>query len=90
VVVSVQAEGDEIHVAVSDEGIGIPAEALPHIFERFFRVDSSDRREIMGTGLGLSICREIITAHGGRIWTESEERVGSTFWFTLPSHELQK
>jgi PAS domain S-box-containing protein len=90
VVVSVQAEGDEIHVAVSDEGIGIPAEALLHIFERFFRVDSSDRREIMGTGLGLSICREIITAHGGCIWAESEEGVGSTFWFTLPSHELQK
>jgi PAS domain S-box-containing protein len=80
-------DGRWVVVSVSDEGLGIPKEAVPHLFERFFRVDSSDRREIKGTGLGLAICQEIVTAHGGRIWAESKEGVGSTFWFTLPSYE---
>jgi PAS domain S-box-containing protein len=79
-------DGRWVVVSVSDEGLGIPKEAMSHLFERFFRVDSSDRREIKGAGLGLAICQEIITVHGGRIWAESEEGVGSTFWFTLPSH----
>ena len=82
--------GRWVVVSVSDEGLGIPKEAMPHLFERFFRVDSSDRREVKGTGLGLAICREIVTAHGGSIWAESQEGVGSTFWFTLPSDESQK
>jgi CheY-like chemotaxis protein len=84
VAVSVQAEGDEIHVAVSDEGVGIPAEAMPHLFEKFFRVDSSDRREIQGTGLGLAICKGIVEAHRGRIWTESQVGTGTTVIFSLP------
>jgi PAS domain S-box-containing protein len=79
-------DGRWVVVSVSDEGLGIPEKALPHIFERFFRVDSSDRREIKGTGLGLAICKEIVQAHGGHIWVESEEGVGSTFRFTLPSN----
>jgi two-component system sensor histidine kinase VicK len=83
-------DGRWVVVSVSDEGLGIPEEAVSHLFERFFRVDSSDRREIKGTGLGLAICHEIVTAHGGRIWAESEEGVGSTFWFTLPSYGLQQ
>jgi PAS domain S-box-containing protein len=83
-------DGRWVVVSVSDEGLGIPKDAMPHLFERFFRVDSSDRREIKGTGLGLAICKEIVKAHGGRIWAESEEGVGSTFSFTLPSYELQK
>ncbi len=84
VTVSVQVEGDEVCVAVSDEGIGIPVEALPHLFEKFFRVDSSDRREIQGTGLGLAICKGIVEAHQGRIWAESQEGVGTTITFSLP------
>ena len=84
VAVAVQAEGDEIHVAVSDEGIGIPAEALPQIFERFFRVGSSDRRAIQGTGLGLAICKQIIEAHRGYIWAESQTGRGTTVTFSLP------
>jgi CheY-like chemotaxis protein/two-component sensor histidine kinase len=89
VAVSVQAEGGEIHAAVSDEGIGIPAEALPHLFERFFRVDSSDRREIGGTGLGLAICREIVEAHGGRIWAESPSTLRQSSGQALPFDSAQ-
>jgi two-component system phosphate regulon sensor histidine kinase PhoR len=67
---------------VQDSGIGIPSESLPRIFERFYRVDSS--RSGSGTGLGLSISRHIVEAHGGKIWAESEEGRGSTFYFLLP------
>lgn len=74
-----------VEVAVRDFGLGIPDEAQSQLFSKFYRVDNSDRREIGGTGLGLAISREIIEAHGGKIWVDSELGRGSTFTFTLPT-----
>ncbi|MBI2334139.1 MAG: PAS domain-containing protein [Chloroflexi bacterium] len=71
-----------VRCAVRDTGVGIPAESLSRIFERFYRVDSS--RTGSGTGLGLSISKHIVEAHGGRIWVESEEGRGSVFYFEIP------
>jgi signal transduction histidine kinase len=68
---------------VTDSGIGIPASALPYVFDKFYRVKSAATREIEGTGLGLAITKSIIEAHGGRIWVESQEGRGSTFGFDL-------
>jgi signal transduction histidine kinase len=76
---------DRLEVSVQDKGLGIPAEALPNVFEKFFRVSSPRHRGIRGAGLGLAICRRIVEAHGGRIWAESEgEGRGARFTFTLP------
>jgi PAS domain S-box-containing protein len=74
-----------IEVAVRDHGVGIPPEALPQLFQRFYRVERADSRQIGGTGLGLAICREVVEAHGGRIWAESAgPGLGATFTFSLP------
>ena len=79
-----QANGQVI-VNVQDHGLGLPPEALPRLFEKFYRVDNSDRRSITGTGLGLAISRKIVDAHGGRIWAESAGLgQGSCFSFSLP------
>ncbi len=75
-------EGAWIVLSVSDTGAGIPAEDLPRIFERFYKADRS--RSNSGTGLGLAIAKHVVQAHGGRIWAESTEGEGSTFYFTLP------
>lgn len=76
--------GDEVIIYVADEGVGIPQHELPHIFERFYRVDSSLRRGTAGTGLGLFLCKAIVEAHNGRIWARSEEGKGTTFFVALP------
>ncbi|MBI4491539.1 MAG: PAS domain S-box protein [Chloroflexi bacterium] len=74
-----------MEIAVRDHGLGLPPEALPHLFQKFFRVDNSDRRAIAGTGLGLAIARKIVEAHGGRIRAESAGLgQGACFSFTLP------
>jgi PAS domain S-box-containing protein len=89
--VVIDVQGDDAHVVVSvaDSGIGIPAEDIPHLFQKFYRVDNTDTREIGGTGLGLYLCRRLVEAMGGRIWVDSEYKKGSTFSVELPrlSHE---
>jgi histidine kinase len=81
---SKQRDG-EVEVSIRDTGIGIPAEHLPHIFTRFYRVEKSRSRAGGGSGIGLTIARHLVTAHGGRIWVESlGAGKGSTFTFTLP------
>ncbi|MFL5750270.1 MAG: sensor histidine kinase [Chloroflexota bacterium] len=83
VAVRVRDEGTELVVSVEDHGVGIPRADQARIFERFYKVDRARVRG-GGTGLGLSIARNVLLQHGGRIWVESEEGVGSTFSFALP------
>jgi two-component system phosphate regulon sensor histidine kinase PhoR len=79
-------DGENVQFSVKDTGIGIPASDLSRVFERFYKVDRARARvagEIRGTGLGLAIAKHIVEAHGGKIWVESAEGRGSTFFFTL-------
>ncbi len=79
------APGDWMLLTVTDTGIGIPAEDLPRIFERFYKVDRARTRNASGTGLGLAIAKHLIEGHGGSIWATSTEGAGSTFFFaSLP------
>ncbi len=71
-------------VCINDTGIGIPAQELPRIFERFYKVDRSRNRHAGGTGLGLAIAKHLVEGHGGRLWARSVEGQGSTFYFSLP------
>lgn len=82
-------EDDFAFVYVSDQGIGIAAEEQERIFERFYRVDNSLRRETQGTGLGLYLARSIVEAHGGKIWVKSQVGRGARFMFTLPLSRRQ-
>ncbi|HVM73103.1 MAG TPA: ATP-binding protein [Anaerolineales bacterium] len=82
VVLAAQTEAGFVRFSVRDSGVGIPADDLERIFERFYKADRA--RSGGGTGLGLSISRHLVEAHGGRIWAESTEGAGSTFYFTIP------
>ena len=82
--VRVWREGDTARLSVSDEGIGIPAADLPHIFDRFHRGTNVNDRRFAGMGLGLYICRGIVEQHNGRIWATSEPGRGTTFEVALP------
>jgi PAS domain S-box-containing protein len=82
VTLTVQVRDEDVVVSVHDDGPGIPADMLPHIFDRFWHARRTARTR--GTGLGLSIAKAIVDAHGGRIWVETAEGEGSTFSFTVP------
>jgi len=90
--VDVSAEYREgyIVVRVADSGIGIPPEDLPHVFDRFYRVQRPETEDIEGTGLGLSIVKSIVEKHGGRVWVESRLGEGTTFTLLLPTMEQQE
>lgn len=84
--ITIGLAGDEnvVQIRVQDTGNGIPAEDIPHLFEKFYRVDNTATRTIGGTGLGLFICRKIVELYNGRIWVASELNNGSTFFINIP------
>lgn len=81
------ADGQRVTVSVTDQGIGIAADRLPHLFERFYQGDRMIKHRFGGSGLGLYIVKQIIEAHGGTVWVDSQEGQGSTFSFALPVRE---
>lgn len=82
--VNVKGDGDKVVISVADNGIGIPPEDLGHIFQKFYRVDDSQTRQIGGTGLGLYLVKQRAEAMGGRVWAESDFGHGSVFYVSLP------
>ncbi len=90
--VMVRLTGDDsiTQIQIQDSGAGIPAEDIPHLFQKFYRVDNSSTRTVGGTGLGLFICRKITELYNGRIWVESEYGKGSTFFINLPRLNAQQ
>ena len=84
VVIDVNGDNDHIVISIADSGIGIPKEDQAHLFQKFYRVDNSDTREIGGTGLGLYLCRRLAEGMSGRVWVESEYKQGSTFYLEIP------
>ena len=81
---------DRVILSISDQGLGIPRKDLNKIFDRFYRVDKAISRAQGGTGLGLAIAKEIVEAHQGKIWAESSEGKGSTFYISLPYEPMSE
>lgn len=88
--VDVTGTEDKVIVSIKDTGLGIPAEDIPHLFQKFYRVENMDRQSIGGTGLGLYLCRRLIENMQGRLWVESTFGSGSTFFIELPRIDTQE
>lgn len=84
VVIDIGGDNEHVTISVADSGIGIPKEDQGHLFQKFYRVDNSDTREIGGTGLGLYLCRRLVETMNGRIYVDSEYKKGSTFYVEIP------
>lgn len=84
VTIRLSVQNEELEVAISDQGVGIPKSSIHRIFDRFYRVDRARSRQVGGTGLGLAIAKEMVQAHGGKIWATSTDGKGTTVHFTLP------
>jgi PAS domain S-box-containing protein len=84
ITIGLGGDDSSVNLFIKDTGPGIPAESLPHLFQKFYRVDNSAVRTVGGTGLGLYICKKIIDLYNGRIWAESVVGQGSTFFITIP------
>jgi two-component system sensor histidine kinase VicK len=90
IIIGITGNTDVVQFSITDTGHGIPKTDIPHMFQKFYRVDNSATRTIGGTGLGLFICRKIVELYGGKIWVESEENKGSTFYINLPRMDTKK
>jgi len=88
ILISAIKEDDRIHLRITDDGIGIAEEHLPHVFERFYQIDGSSTRKYGGNGLGLYICKKVIESHNGSVWAESKEDLFTTIHVVLPIKEL--
>jgi two-component system sensor histidine kinase KdpD len=84
------ADGKQAFLTVADQGIGIPAQELERVFDRFYRLDNPITRHVRGAGLGLAVCRNMVRAHDGHIWVKSTPGQGSTFFITLPLGVVHK
>jgi len=84
--VNVEAKtiGEMMHIIIKDDGIGIPKEQLPHLYDKFYQVDGSTKRLYSGTGLGLALTKKLVSLHDGHMWVESEQGKGTTVHVMLP------
>lgn len=89
-IISVAENETEVRISVKDQGIGIPLDEQPKIFEKFYRATNAKKTEEIGSGLGLYTTKMIVEAHGGKLWFESEENGGTTFFCTLPKNQPAK
>ena len=85
-----QQQNGRVTIEVSDDGPGIPADQLEHVFERFWRADSGENQMVGGTGLGLAIAKSLVELHGGEITVESNQGSGARFRVTLPTQSKQR
>jgi len=85
--ITISQEGDKVQFKIEDDGIGVPKEDQKYVFNKFFRSKNAAEYQVRGTGLSLYIAKKIIEQSGGKIWFESEQGRGTTFWFTLPINQ---